>query len=255
MSLITCKNPDDVASRASAEFTRIARESISERGAFAVALSGGSTPILLYKHLLDTSLDWDKVYFFFSDERNVPPSEDASNFRSANKELFRPLRIREDRIFRWRTELGDPEAVADDYFLQLVKGFEGIGQTIDAAPMKAVGVINPSFDLVLLGMGSDGHTASLFPDTDALEETEKFAIPNWVPQLGAWRFTLSLPVINRARNVNFLVTGSDKADTLLAVFAGEVENDLPAKRVHPAKGKLIWFADQAAASKLPETAV
>jgi len=252
MNAIVCKNPDELASRAAEEFASVAKESIEESGAFSVALSGGSTPLLVYKRLLDASLDWERVYFFFGDERNVPPDEEASNFRNANKALFRPLRIREDRIFRWRTELGDPKAVADDYFVQLVNGFSEIQGAIAGEPApRSPGVIQPVFDLILLGMGSDGHTASLFPDTAALEEKEKFAVQNWVPKLADWRYTLSFPVLNMARNVVFLVAGGDKAEALEKVLEDQ-DSDLPAKRVQPANGKLSWFVDSAAAVKLSD---
>ena len=235
MKLVICKDPNDLASRAAFEFVRIAKESISERGSFVVALSGGSTPILLYKQLLSADLDWNGVSFYFGDERNVPPDEDASNFRSANRALFRPLRIREDRIFRWRTELETPEKVAQDYQDRL----EDIGPGL------------PRFDLIFLGMGSDGHTASLFPGTDALNERERFAVANRVPQLGSWRFTLTFPVINNARNVMLLVAGADKSETLHKVIEPAKDAGvLPAQSVQPTKGGPIWFVDKAAASKL-----
>lgn len=232
MSVVVAKDRDELASRAAAEFTRLANEAIRERGAFTVALSGGSTPLLLYRNLRDASITWDRVFFYFGDERNVPPNEDASNFKGANKELFRPLRIREDNIFQWRTELGTPLEVADDYQQTLEKRFTN----------------PPSFDLILLGMGADGHTASLFPRTDALSETDRFAAANWVPQLGSWRFTLTFPVINNARNVMFLVVGADKAETVKNV----VENDagLPAGLVLPHDGKLTWYLDRASARDL-----
>jgi 6-phosphogluconolactonase len=234
MNLVVCKEPDDLASRAAAEFVRIAKESIVERGAFTVALSGGSTPILLYKRLLDSSLDWGRVFFYFGDERNVLPDEDASNFKGANKALFRPLRIREDNIFRWRTELETPDDVAEDYEQTLQKLSPDV----------------PRFDLILLGMGSDGHTASLFPGTDALSETTRCATANWVPQLGSWRFTLSYPVINNSRNVLFLVAGEDKAEMVKEVIEGDA--DLPARSVRPVSGKLTWFLDRASASDLAD---
>jgi 6-phosphogluconolactonase len=226
MNVVVCKNPAELGSRAAVEFVRIGKESISERGSFLVALSGGSTPILLYKQLLAADLDWNRVAFYFGDERNVPADEDASNFRSANQELFRPLRIREDRIYRWRTELDTPEQVAADYQERL----EDIGPGL------------PRFDLILLGMGSDGHTASLFPGTEALHETQRFAVANWVSQLGSWRFTLTFPVINNARNVFFLVAGTDKAETLSRVLeTGNEDDNLPARRIQPTQGELNWF--------------
>lgn len=235
MNVVVCKDTVELASRAAGEFVRIGKESISERGSFVVALSGGSTPVLLYKQLLSANLDWNRVFFYFGDERNVPPDEEASNFRSANKELLRPLRIREDRILRWRTELESPDVVAKDYQDRL----EELGPGI------------PRLDLILLGMGSDGHTASLFPGTEALKKTQHFAVANRVPKLGLWRFTLTFPVINNARNVMFLVAGVDKADALASILGPNGDPDeLPARRVQPTKGDLTWFVDRAAASKL-----
>ncbi len=237
MNLVVTKDRDELAEHASVEFTRLAKEAIRERGTFTVALSGGSTPLLMYQHLHDAALDWGRAYFFFGDERNVPPDQDASNFRNANKELFRPLRIREDRIFRWRTELGNPLEVADDYEKSLKKLSSEIIR----------------FDLILLGMGSDGHTASLFPATDALNEMERSAVANWIPQLGTWRFTLTYPVINNANNVMFLVTGDDKAETLRRVIEGEPQpNQLPSQAIRPTMGQLTWLVDRAAASNLTE---
>jgi len=171
-------------------------------------------------------------FFYFGDERNVGPDEDASNFKAANMSLFRPLRIREDNIFRWRTELETPADVAEDYEQTLQKLSPDV----------------PRFDLILLGIGTDGHTASLFPDTEALSETARTATANWVPQLGTWRFTLSYPVINNARNVLFLVAGEGKAAIVSEVLEGEA--DLPARSVHPVSGKLMWLLDQASASDL-----
>jgi 6-phosphogluconolactonase len=240
MNIVIAKDPGDLAERACIEFVRIAKDSIRERRSFAVALSGGSTPILLYKRLVDASLDWAQVVFFFGDERNVPADEDASNFRNANKELFRPLRIREDRIFRWRTELESPEKVAQDYQDRL----EDMGPRLSR------------LDLIILGMGTDGHTASLFPGTEALNEEVRFAAANWVPQLGSWRYTLTLPVINNARNVMFLVAGADKAETLSKVLETEPETErLPAQRVRPPDGMLAWFVDQAAAAQLSDVII
>lgn len=237
MNLLVCKDPDDLASKAAAEFVRLGKGSIEARGRFLVALSGGSTPKLLYKRLVKADLDWGRVFFFFGDERNVSPDEEASNFRNANKDLFRPLRIREDRIFRWRTELESPDHVAHDYQDRL----------------EDLGPGTPRFDLMLLGMGADGHTASLFPGTQGLSESERFAMANWIPQLGAWRFTLTFPVINNSRNVVFLVAGKDKAETLSMVTRPSDQTEtLPACRVRPSDGTLTWFVDQAAVSELPD---
>ena len=237
MNIVVSKDPDELASRAAIELARLAKEAIRERGSFTVALSGGSTPLLLYRYLIDTAIDWEHVFFYFGDERNVPPDEDASNFKGANKSLFRPLRIREDKIFRWRTELETPDAVAEDY-----------EQTLRKLSPEL-----PRFDLILLGMGSDGHTASLFPGTDALNENERFAVANWVPHLGSWRFTLTYPVINNARNVMFLVAGEDKAETLKKVIEGDARStEFPSQAVQPTSGNLTWFVDQAAATRLSD---
>lgn len=237
MNIVVSKDPEELASRAAIEFARLAKEAIGERGSFTVALSGGSTPLLLYKHLIDPAIDWELVFFYFGDERNVPPDEDANNFKGANKALFRPLRIREDNIHRWRTELETPEAVAEDYEQTLRKLSPDV----------------PQFDLILLGMGSDGHTASLFPGTDALSEKERFAVANWVPQLGSWRFTLTYRVINNAGNVMFLVAGEDKADALKRVIEGEPRPlELPSQGIKPTIGKLTWLIDRAAAGKLTD---
>ena len=237
MKIVVSKGADELSVKAAAEFVAIAEDSIRQRGSFNVALSGGSTPLLLYRRLVEAAVEWDRVSFYFGDERNVPPDEDASNFKGANKELFRPLRIREDKIHRWRTELETPDAVADDY----------------EQVLRRLSTDAPRFDLVLLGMGADGHTASLFPGTKGVDETERSAIANWVPQLGMWRFTLTFTAFNHARNLMFLVTGSDKADTLRSVIEGEPRPDtLPAQRIVPADGTLSWFVDQAAASKLSD---
>ncbi|MEO5860470.1 MAG: 6-phosphogluconolactonase [Pyrinomonadaceae bacterium] len=235
MNFVVSKDPNELAALASIEFARLSKEAIRERDSFTVALSGGSTPLLLYKHLLEAVVDWDRVFFYFGDERNVLPNEDASNFKGANRSLFRPLRIREDNIFRWRTEIGTPIEVADDF-----------ENTLHKLPGEF-----PQFDLILLGMGSDGHTASLFPGTDALNETRRSAAANWVPQLGTWRFTLTYPAINNARDVMFLVAGEDKAETLKGVIEGGAKPaELPSQRVKPANGNLTWLVDRLAAGRL-----
>ena len=235
MNIVISKDAEELASRAAVEFARLAYEAIQERDEFVVALSGGSTPLLLYRHLIEAAIDWDRVFFYFGDERNVPPDEDASNFKGANGSLFRPLRVREDHIFRWRTELASPQEIADDY-----------EQTL-----RNLSTDTPRFDLILLGMGTDGHTASLFPRTDALIRTDRFAVENWVPQLGSWRFTLTYPVINNARNVIFLVAGEDKAEKIKEVIGGEM--NLPARLVRPHNGDLTWYLDRSSARDLERT--
>ncbi|HEY0461491.1 MAG TPA: 6-phosphogluconolactonase [Pyrinomonadaceae bacterium] len=226
------------------KFVEIARESIEKRGKFTAALSGGSTPKALFQLLASDKfrdkVDWAKVFFFFGDERNVLPDDAESNFRMANENLFQPLNTAAQNILYWNTELDSTEEIAQDYATTLTVFFEA--------------QINfPRFDLILLGIGADGHTASLFPFTEALGETEKIAVANYVEKLNDWRFTLTFPVINNARNVIFLVAGEEKAETLREVLDGEFKPEkLPSQQVRPANGNLFWLVDQPAARFLSE---
>ena len=238
---------------AAEEFVRIAQDSIARRGSFRVALSGGSTPVALYERLINADIDWARVFFFFGDERNVPPDDEQSNFRLADEHLFQPLSIDPDRVFRWRTEVGAPDSVAEDYRNQLHIGWlKGMPPeaTVDSGVFALRGN-DLRFDLIILGMGTDGHTASLFPGTMALQFTSEIAVANWVPQLDQWRFTLTFTAINNARNVMFLVSGIEKAPTLSAVLQGKPDpENLPSQSVQPSDGELYWFVDRDAASEL-----
>lgn len=230
MNLVVLKDADSVAERAAEEFVRIAKAAIAERGEFHVALSGGSTPKKLYARLLDAEIDWTKVRFYFGDERNVASDDEQSNYKLANLDLFQPLSIDPQNIKRWKTELDTPEAVAEDY---------------------AAAVMDIRFDLVLLGMGPDAHTASLFPYSAALKEATKAAIENWVEKLDAWRFTLTYPTINSARNIVFMIAGDDKAAALRSVLKGEFRpEEFPSQGIIPADGELQWLVDESAASDL-----
>lgn len=250
MKLNISKDLRRLSSSAAAEFARIANESIAERGVFRVALSGGSTPRALYEKLVKAKIDWDKVYFFFGDERNVPPDDERSNFRLADVHLLTPLSIAPERVFRWKTEAVSPDAVAEDYRTQIRVGWLiGISRSEDAISTLIGNDIR--FDLIILGLGADGHAASLFPNTMALQFAGDIAVANWVPQLDEWRFTLTFPTINSARNVMFLVSGPEKAATLKAVLNGSSEPErLPAQSVQPADGDVFWFVDKAAAAEL-----
>lgn len=228
-------NPTELSEKAAEFFIETANKGINQNGRFTVALSGGSTPKLLHQKLVSASLDWKKVFFFFGDERNVPPDRHESNFRMAFETLFHPLNIEHANIYRWQTEIGNPLEVAIDYAFRAATFFEGF----------------PRFDLILLGLGTDGHTASLFPQTEALEESSDIAVANWVDKLEEERFTLTFPLINNAANIAFLVSGKEKAATLKEVIEGEFRPKiLPAQSVSPANGTLHWFADKAAASLL-----
>lgn len=236
MKLTVCKDLDELSSKAAAEFVRIAEESISERGRSTVALSGGSTPKALYQKLVNVDLEWNKISFFFGDERNVSSTDEESNFHTAEVGLLRTLSIPDQNVLRWKTELRSPAEVADDYAATIVSEF---------------GSENIVFDLIVLGMGPDGHTASLFPNTRALSETEQIAVANWVPQLDTWRYTLTFPVINNARNIMFLVAGGDKSSAVKSVIEGDATPvELPAQSVDPVDGELFWFLDEAAAAEL-----
>ena len=235
-------NIEELNNFAAEKFVEIANEAInSERDSFAVVLAGGSTPKALYKLLAGgkwrDKVDWGKVFFFFGDERNVLPDDADSNYRMARENLFDSLQIDYFSVQRWNTELGEPEQIAEDY-----------DSTIKLSDEEKN---FPRFDLILLGMGADGHTASLFPFTKALHETEKSAVANYVEKLNDWRFTLTFPVINNARNVIFLVAGEEKAETLKAVLEGEFEPEkLPSQNVKPVSGNLFWLLDEKAAALL-----
>ena len=226
--------PAQLARRAAGIFIFAAKRAINERGTFNVALAGGSTPKAAYELLATDEYNgrvaWENIRFYFGDERDVPPDDDRSNFRMANDALLRPLGIDPSQIFRWQTELGDSETTARDYEMKL-RGSGG-------------------FDLVLLGLGKDGHTASLFPGSEALHEGDRWAVSTSIPATGENRFTITLPAINSARLVVFLVSGERKSEIVEQIFADDGPNELPAAMVDPGQNRLIWLLDAAAASRL-----
>lgn len=231
---------ESLSAAAAIEFARIANDAIRENGRFTVALSGGSTPVELYKLLSSeefiSKLDWEKIFFFFTDERDVSPASNQSNFKMVNELLFKPLKISKPQIFRWQTEIINAVGIAEQYEKYIRKFFKMPGEGI------------PSFDLCLLGLGDDGHTASLFPHTKALTETKALAVANIVKKLKVFRLTLTFPVINSAKNIWFLVSGDQKAKMVLNVLEGEYEPEkFPAQAVKPIDGKLSWFMDDPAA--------
>ena len=231
---------------AAEKFVEIATDSIERRGRCAVALAGGSTPKALYRLLsgdeFKNQIDWTKVFFFFGDERNVLPEDEENNFRMADENLFKPLQIPFEQIFRWQTELKIAEEIAADY--------ETAAKVFFALPENGF----PRFDLILLGMGADGHTASLFPESKALRETEKIAVANWVEKLKTMRLTLTFPVINNASNIMFLIAGAEKAEALREVLEGERQPDrFPSQKVKPDDGNLLWLVDAQAASRIQDS--
>lgn len=242
-----CKNKSELTERAAEIFVESAAAAYAGSGRFTVALSGGSTPASLYELLASenyrTRLDLPNTYFFFGDERLVPAESPESNFRMANESLLAPLKVRSENVFRWKTELG--EAAAADYESTLIEFF-GLKET-EPSPLRDW----PRFDLILLGMGTDGHTASLFPNSPALNEISRLAAVNEVEALPAERLTLTFPVLNAAAMAMFLVTGSEKADVVKKVLEGEFRpDDLPAQFVEPDDGRSIWLLDEEAAALL-----
>lgn len=231
-------NADAVAAEAADRFVAVARDAIEERGAFRVALSGGGTPKQVYPLILEPGrrdeVDWSRVDFFWGDERAVPPDHPESNFGVAYGMLISQLPdVRPERIHRMQAEAPDLDAAALSYESELRLAF-------DARADKP-----PAFDLIWLGMGPDGHTASLFPGSAALDEAQRWAVANWAPEQDAWRMTLTFPVLAAAREVLFVVTGADKVGALREVRDGS--SDLPAARV--AGDAVEWLVDRAAAGE------
>ncbi len=234
----------ELAYEAAELFVWLGEQAVAANGRFQVALSGGTTPKELYAALagpdFSTKLAWSRVDFYFGDERCVLPDHPDSNFGMANETLFRPLKIQPEQVFRMPGEDNRPERAALQYEELLRKEFQ--------APAPAW----PSFDLVLLGLGEDGHTASLFPGTQALDEREKLVVATTAPQGIKNRLTLTAPTINSARTIVFLVSGSSKATAVrLALEAsGQGDRRVPVRLIRPETGRLIWLLDQTAASEL-----
>jgi 6-phosphogluconolactonase len=212
---------------------KIASKILQTNDKFSIALAGGSTPETLYKLLASNKfknkIDWSKTHVFFGDERCVSPEDAESNYRMANEALLSRVSILPENVFRLRGEI-EPEKAAAEYE-EIIK--KNLGE-------------NASFDLILLGMGDDGHTASLFPQTKALSETEKLVAANFVEKLNANRLTLTFRAINSAKNVLFLVAGAKKAPMIKKVLSTEAI-DLPAGLIKPENGNCRWFLDGEAA--------
>lgn len=229
---------------AASQFAPLALEAIQAGGRFCVALSGGSTPRNFYLLLageFKQAIPWQKVYFFFGDERHVPPDHPESNYRMVREALLSKVPLPAENVFRIRAEL-DAEKAALDYEQTLGKFFNLQKDEF------------PRFDLVLLGVGPDGHTASLFPGTAALNEKRRMVVANWVEKFKTYRITLTFPVLNHSRFVTFLVSGEEKASILHEIFENKNTN-LPAQRVCPENGRLFWFVDREAAASLSPAVV
>jgi 6-phosphogluconolactonase len=229
---------------AAEELVRVAAEAAGARGTFSVALSGGSTSKGLYALLasdpaLSAAVPWDRTHVFWGDERHVPPDHPDSNYRMVNEALLSKVPIPRANVHRIAGEDPDSGRAAAAYEEELRRHFR-------LAPGQL-----PRFDLVLLGLGPEAHTASLFPGTAALDEAARLAVPTWIGRLFTDRITLTAPVFNAAANVAFLVAGEDKALALKAVLDGPYEpRQLPAQLIRPSSGRLCVFADAAAARLL-----
>ena len=240
-------NPETLAHAAAAEMLRLAQRSVQAQGLFTLALAGGSTPKKLYG-LLATDpayreFPWDKTFLFFGDERHVPPNHNESNYLMVKDSLLSTGLVPEKNVHRIRAELPDAKQAAADYEVELHSFFHE-GLRFDGVPQ---------FDLILLGMGPDGHTASLFPGSPGLDEVERWVIANPVEKFRADRITFTFPVLNAARTVHLLVGGADKADMIYEVLVQHRKDAIyPVQRVMPANGTKVWMLDKAAAARLPQ---
>ena len=243
--LVVYADSDQLAAGAAEQISRAAAESIAARGRFALCLTGGSTPRTTYQRLAQlqgpSAIDWSRTFFFFTDERFVPPDDDRSNYKMARQSLFEAAAIPADHVFAMPTQSRGPQQAAEEYARTLKTFFDGAAW--------------PEFDLVLMGLGEDGHTASLFPGAAALRERERWATfspPGTLPP-HVDRVTLTFPVFNAARRVMFLASGAKKARALADVYEGRAPVVArPAAGIEPASGKLAWLVDKAAARSLSE---
>ena len=240
--ILVCNDVEELNRRAAAQFIAVASEAIARAGRFSVALSGGSTPKALYALLASPDyrdrVDWSRTHLFWGDERCVPPDHAESNFRMVNEALLSKIQIPGKNIHRLAGEKKPNQAAAD---------YEGeLRDFFALAPGQL-----PRFDLILLGLGEDGHTASLFPGSSALTEQEHLVATTYVEKLKAHRLTLTLPVINNAAQVSFLVAGASKAAIVGNLLGANSQSfDYPAGRIHPSNGQLTWFITRDAAGNL-----
>ncbi len=231
------------ASEAMAEaFQAIAEKAVAERGRFTLALTGGTSPLVLHELLSKSpyteTIPWDKTFVFWGDERAVPFDDEQNNAKMGFETLLNHVPVPASQIFRMNSELPVEEA-AEEYEVLLEKHFENT---------------DPQFDLILLGMGADGHTASIFPGTEAVHEDKKWVCPGYNAEQKSKRITLTVPLINKAKNIFFSVFGDGKAKTLLNVRLGEHDPEtLPSQLIKPENGNLTWYIDEAAGKFLKTT--
>lgn len=239
MNLLIYKTKEELLNDLARYIIKIADKCITEQDCFNFVLTGGNSPKELYQLLASTyknDIDWTKVYFFFGDERNVLPNHESYNGLMAKESILDPLQIQKDHIFYVNTALA-PEKAAIEYKKALDKHFNGA---------------DINFDLILLGMGDDAHTASLFPETDILKMQEATVDVVYVDKLSTYRISLTAPLINKAKNIAFLVFGKSKAEAIKQVIEGKKDNPVlyPAQLIEPVDGHVTWFIDDEAAALL-----
>jgi 6-phosphogluconolactonase len=240
--LIVVDNPDTLAQQAVDTILESAHQAFELRGVFRLCLAGGSTPRRIYRQLAEaqniTGLDKPGLVLYWGDERCVRPDDPNSNYRMAKEELIPSLHTDNVAIHRMEGEVDPPKSAAQ---------YESLLKSHFLLPGE------PTFDLLLLGMGEDGHTASLFPHTAAVNEETHWVLGHYIPQLATWRLTLTPPVLNRARRILFMVSGETKAPALAQVLTGAfTPENYPAQIIRPDAGEMLWLVDRAAASQLPD---
>lgn len=239
MNLRILASASDLANAAGELFVAQSGEAVTQRGLFTVALSGGSTPKLLYQLLADPNdhfrkeIRWPSIHFFWTDERHVAPDHSESNYRMANESMLSRVPVSEHKVHRIKSENPNAAEAAKEYEEEILKFVPG-------SP--------PRLDLILLGLGTDGHTASIFPGTEVLHERERLVAASYVEKLKSYRITMTLPLINNAASIVFLVSGPEKAEIVREVLRGPKR--YPAQEVRPSNGELAWLLDREAASKL-----
>ena len=238
------KDADAMSSLAAAILVEHIGKALRQQNEYSIALSGGSTPRRLYTLLADDpgwrgQIPWDRIHFFWGDERPVPPDHPDSNYRMAHDAMLSKADVQPAHIHRMRAEVPDAAQAAEDYTLEILRFFD----------IKDGEV--PRFNCILLGMGADGHTASLFPGSPALNESKRLVMANWVDEFQSSRLTLTFPVLNNADLILLLVSGLEKADILKQVLAGDrAPNRYPVQRIQPKHGMLKWLLDRWAAMHL-----
>jgi 6-phosphogluconolactonase len=233
-----------IARRAAEKIIEAAAIAVKERGVFTLSLAGGSTPKTLYSLLatdptFKSQMPWDETQFFFGDERHVPPDDSESNYRMANESMLSKVPLKPEQVTRIKAENKDTEKAALEYQQELRSWFK-------LSPGQM-----PRFDVLLLGMGDEGHTLSLFPGTKALHDNGRLVMSNWIGKLYTERITITAPVANNSALAIFMVTKADKALALKGVLEGPYEPEqLPSQLIQPKNGKVLWLVDTTAASEL-----